>query len=713
MKKLIILESPNKIKTVQKYVGDDYILRGSYGHCIDLLPKELSVDIYNNFTPKYQIIPEKKDKLKAIVDAARNDVSEILIASDSDREGESIGVLLAEQLAHLGVPMRRLRFQEITKKALEEALKNPGELDFDLFDSQKCRRVVDRLVGYLVSPFLNYALNNGSNNSAGRVQSCVLKIIVDREREIEAFNPEVYFTITARLSKSDSFEPFVAKYSKKVTSQSVADKIKNDLEQDIYEVYSLSKSEKKVPALPAFTTSSLLMSSSSAYKFNSNRTMRAAQTLFELGFITYIRTDSTTISKDALEMCRDWLKNNKYDLPDKPNIYKNKDAAQEAHEAIRPTSITTLPKNVYLGDDEQKIYKLIWERFVASQMKPAIYDLVSLTVKSSSGHLLKSNGRSLKYKGWLEVTKGEEEDDENKLPILVEADKLILVPPKVKCDKKQTQPPSRYSEKTLIKELEKQGIGRPSTYATLMSKITERSYVERKGDMFQSTETGKMVVDKLSQFFSFMNIQYTAKMEEELDQIAEGKLSYLEMMKQFYDQFGKELKTAYDSLRKDYGFRCENCSRMMSLRTGRYGYYMACLAYPGCNYSFSCKVEDGKIIREDRALEAPVVKGVECPNCKKEMVQKNSSQGPFYSCVEFPYCKGSRKIFSEKKCSYCRSPLYYKIDDQQSLKLFCLGYPNCKNVEEIPENETKISWFNPKEFRSPKIDRKIKGILKK
>lgn len=709
-KTLLVVESPAKAKTLAKYLGPDYIIRASYGHIIDLVSggkNGIGVDIENKFKPKYAVIPDKKDKLKAIIDAA-SQVQQIYLASDPDREGEAIAWHLADALQSTGKPIKRVLFKSLDKNPVLASIANPIELDSDLYDAQQARRVLDRIVGFLVSPFLMNSI--GPSLSAGRVQSVAVRIIVDREREIENFKPEEYWNITSCLAKPKSLtESFIAKYANKVIDKITAEKIKKDLDTDTYLISELDEKEKKRNPYPPLITSSLATSAAGRYKFSAAKTMKAAQTLYEAGLITYMRTDSFRLSPESVEACRDWLKDHSHDLPATPNVYASKGNAQDAHEAIRPTDVNKLPQNVFLSEDEQKIYRLVWERFVASQMKPALYDTVSVAVKSSSGHLLKANGRVLKYKGWLDITGDFENEDEGeaKLPILKKGDQLVLVPPKVKAEQKFTQPPPRYSEKTLIKELEKKGIGRPSTYVSIMSKITDRSYVAKKSDMLIATDLGKKVVDSLVKHFSFMEYKYTADMEEQLDQIADGKIDYVKMLSLFYSPFSIQLKDAYTSNRKDYGFVCEKCNKKMELKHGRFGFFMACIDYPGCKNTFSCEMIEEKPVRKMNAPE--VVEGINCPKCSSGMIKKDGKFGPFYSCSTYPKCNGSGKVPFGKKCDKCNNELYATVFDGE-LKLACMGYPNCKNIESLPKG-TKMNWMDPKELNPVKLNKTVKKVL--
>ncbi|KKN67647.1 hypothetical protein LCGC14_0459060 [marine sediment metagenome] len=711
-KTLVIVESPGKISQISKYLGSDFIVKASFGHVVDLTTSgkgNLGVDIENGFKPKYAIIANQKDKVKTIISAAGN-AKQIYLATDDDREGEAIAWHLAEILEKTKLPIFRVKFNEITKKAVTNGVKNPGSLNADLYDAQQARRVLDRIVGFSVSPFLIKRF--GPKMSAGRVQSVAVRMVVDKEREIEAFKPEEYWTITSELAKpSSKKDSLTAKYATKVTNSKDAKKIKADLDTDTYKVSDIIEDEKKKKPYPPFITADLVQSAAGKYRFAAARTMKTAQSLYESGKITYIRTDSYRLSDDSVADCRAWLSDNGHDMPDKPNIYIVKKGAQDAHEAIRPTDVNLTPKNVYLSDDEQKLYTLIWERFVASQMKPALYDSVAVTVKTSSDHILKANGRTLKYKGWLEITSDLDHDDSDlKLPALKKNDNLDLVPPKVKASQKFTKPPSRFTEQTLVKALKKNGIGRPSTYAAIMSKITHKNYVIKKSNAFVPTDQGKKVVDSLIKFFKFMNYDYTAEMEEKLDQIAAGKLKYVGMLSTFYKPFQAQLKEAYLSDQIDYGFKCDKCGEVMILRhTSKYGFFLGCFAYPKCRFTLSCEVVDGKpVVNAAKNNSKELVSGVECPKCKAGMYESAGKWGPFYSCSEYykTKCKGTRKVPYGKKCEDCGNELYATIYNDEDV-LFCMN-PNCYYKEPLPKGKLA----NPNKLLAEKIPKKIKKMIK-
>jgi len=710
-KTLFIVESPAKAKTISKYLGKDYIVEASAGHIVDLTMEgkdNLGVDIENGFVPKYGIMPDKKSKIKILIKRAQ-EVDKILLATDDDREGEAIAWHLYEVLKKTKKPFKRVSFHEITKKALQEALKNERDLSKEIYDSQQARRVLDRIVGFSVSPFL--IKKYGPKMSAGRVQSVALRIVVDREREIEAFIPEEYWTITSALAKDGTKDGFVAKYIKRVTDGKTAASVKSDLDTDTYVIHDVIQQEQKQNPAPPLITSSMQQAAASKYKFPAAKTMKAAQALYEAGMITYLRTDSVRCDDEAIQFCRDWLDENGHDKPKQPNEYTAKKAAQGAHEAIRPTNIENTPKNVFLSGDQQKLYTLIWERFVASQMNPAIYDVTGIVVKTSSGHELKANGRVLKYKGWLEIMDdlNSKKDNNALLPVLSSGDKCSLIPPKVKADKKETKPPPRFTEQKLIGELEKRGIGRPSTYAAIMTKITGRSYVIKKSNTFIPTENGKNVVDSLVEFFNFMEYQYTADMELKLDKIADGSESYIKTMSTFYDPFKGQLKKAYMSTNVDYGFRCKDCGNdtPMYLKHGKFGYFAACINYRnGCNNTFSCDMVDDKPVF--RKNQGNIDDDIKCPECKSGMVKRDGQFGPFYSCSEYPACKGKRKVPYGKKCPECKDELYATIWQGDSL-LFCMGYSKgCRYSEPLKE---KLS--DPKKMVDKKpIPPKIKKMLK-
>ena len=643
---LVIVESPAKIKKISSILGKDYILRASYGHIIDLSKSDkknnLGVELNNKYKPIYETIPDKKDKIKAIVDAAKQ-VDKIYIASDPDREGEAIAWHLRSCLESLGKPIFRVTFNPITEKAVKEAVKNPGQINEALFEAQQSRRVLDRIVGFRASDSLRSSL--GRNLSAGRCQSVAIRLIVDREREIESFKPEEYWTINVGLAKDD--KGFIAKYTGKVKNKQQADIIKKDLDSDSYVVEKVEAKEKKRNPYPPLITSTLQQVASGRFGFPVKRTMAAAQSLYEAGLITYMRTDAVTLSPEATEAIRSYLKNNNFDIPKTPNIYVVKAEAQAAHEAIRVSDVNKHPDNLFLQDDLIKIYRLIWERTVASQMLPAIYDTVSVTVKSSSKHELKANGRTLKYEGWLAILKDnikeKDGEDDVMLPILKIKDKLVLFPPKVVCEQKFTQPPPRFTEASLVKILEQKEIGRPSTYGAIIEAIKFRNYVETKGKAFIATEVGKQVTDNLIKFYKFMDYDYTAQMEKKLDQVGEGKISYFDMIDEFYKVFVLEYKKSKAEGESTCGIMCD-CGQLMILKLSKFGQYVKC-SDSNCKQTKSVEVNgsDIKVVPKKWGEKRELSEGKVCPNCGSGMIKRSSKFGDFFGCSKYPKCKGVLK----------------------------------------------------------------------
>lgn len=699
---LVLVESPAKSKSIQIYLGNDYIVLATKGHIYKLTESKkfpLGVDIEGGFIPQYCVSDDKKTTVDTIINAAKK-CDQIFLCADNDREGTGICFHILEQIRHLNIPCKRVLFNEITKAAILKAITNPEELKNHEaeYKSQTARRVLDRLVGFKVSPYL--MKNMGGKLSAGRVQSVAARLIIDREREIEQFIPEEFWNITAQLAKSINSDDFTAKYIKKITNKEDAELIKKDLDVSSFVITDIeAKSKLRNPFAP-FTTSKMLQACHGKYKFNTKRTSDAAQKLYEQGYCTYIRTDSVRSSPESIKDLRDWLVNNKYDIPDKENVYKNVDAVQNAHECIRPTDINLLPSQLNATDDEIKVYKLIWERFVGSQMKSAIYDLVKVLIKSSkNNHELQANGSTIKYKGWMELTedfdeKKKDDKENNKLPILNKNDKLILVEPKVLAEQKFTLPPPRYNEQSLIKTLESKGIGRPSTYSTIMTTITKRDYVESKKDAFWATDLGKNVVDLLVKHFPFMNYEFTADMEVKLDKIAEGKLKYLDMMNEFYIPFENELKTAYTSSQKPTEFNCDLCGKSMILKHGKFGTFLACSGYSnsktGCKSTKPCEVVNDVIkIVEKKKFEPVLEDGAKCPKCGEGMVKRNGKFGDFLGCSKYPSCSGISKVPYGKKCPECKNELTL-INFSGDIKLSCMGYPGCRYIEELPNADGSV-----------------------
>lgn len=584
MKTLVIVESPSKGQKIQEYLGKDYIVMASKGHITDLAKggkHGLGVDIENNFKPRYVLSEDRLEIMDSLLAAAKK-VDRILVASDPDREGEAIAWHLADRLSDTGKPIKRMVFNKIKKDTIQKSLKEIRDINIDLFHSQEARRILDRLVGFTASPFLMNFF--GPKLSAGRVQSVVTRMVIDREREIENFVPEDFWTIQTKLTSSKN-ESFFAKFTGKLTTSADAEAAKTKLNVPNYVISEVvSEEEKRQPQAP-LVTSTLQRLMSKQHGFNAERTMKAAQNLYESGYVSYIRTDSVRVGDEDIEAVRQYLKDNGYDVPKKFNTFKNKDAAQDAHECIHPTDLNLLPdKNFAIIDpDEKLVYKMVWECFVASQMTPATYDTLSVTAhpQGDASVKVKATGKALKEPGYLKIL-GISDDSTIDIPNLTVGEVVHLSGKgALKMEKKSTQPPPRFSEDKLIKELVNKNIGRPATYAELLSKITARNYVEKKGNVYHATDLGKKITDVLSKHFTFMDYNYTAKMEEQLDEIESGKVDHINMLKKFYPPYKEELDKAYTECG---AVLCDKCGSAMATRTAKVSgeKFLACSAYPKC-----------------------------------------------------------------------------------------------------------------------------------
>jgi len=612
-KALVIVESPAKAKTINKYLGKQYIVKASLGHIKDLPKKDLAVDVEKSFRPHYEVIEGKKKLISELKQAAKN-VESIYLAADPDREGEAICFHLQEELQDKknGGNIHRVMFNEITKKAIQQAFEKPGKVNVHLVDAQQARRVLDRLVGYKISPLLWDKVRRGL--SAGRVQTVALRLIVEREREVRAFVPREYWTIDAELAaktKPDLLARLIKINDQpaEIASQQASDDVLKQIEGVDYVVRSVGTREKKRNPVAPFITSTLQQEASRKLRFSVKRTMMLAQRLYEgieignegsVGLITYMRTDSTRISDDALRDARDLVKERygKEFLPESANIYKSKKDAQDAHEAIRPTSMAYAPEVVekYVGEDEMKLYRLIWNRFVASQMLPALFDQTTIDVaakgKNGLDYLFRATGSVLKFEGFLKVyQEGKDQTDEddeelkNRLPAVTEGETLKFLA--IKPEQHFTEPPPRYNEATLVKKLEADGVGRPSTYASILSTIQEREYVNKESGRFYPTELGMVVTDLLLESFDdIFDVKYTARMEEELDEIEDGTLDWREAMADFYVKFEKDLKhaethmTDIKRMEKPTDLMCEKCGKPLVIKWGKHGSFIACTGYP-------------------------------------------------------------------------------------------------------------------------------------
>jgi DNA topoisomerase I len=585
LKTLIIVESPNKIDSIKKYLDDTYEVYASSGQIMDLAKGGrfgIGVNPLANFKTYYCLIPSKigfLDKIISNVDS----IEKILIASDPDTEGEGIAWHVAQSLKHLNKPMFRAEFHEITKEGIAHGLANTTELDINKFKAQETRRVLDRIVGFMVSPFLmNYY---STNLSAGRVQSVATRMVIERESDINEFEPQEYWNIGVNLTKDN--KSIFAKCQSKVKSKEDAEKMKVELEspsiaESVFEAVSVSRKPKKEQPEPPLTTARMQQLMSSKHGVDGEITMQAAQSLFELGLVTYIRTDSVRISDGALDNVRQWLQESKIEIPTKPNIFKNKGAAQDAHECIRPTNLTNLPENIHLSTDVKTLYKLIWTHFVSSQMCPAVYDTLDVKISHvASGHKFKVSGKVLVSAGYLALLEGKVKSDDE-LPAINESDKFKLIDNKsVILEQKFTQPPARYNYATLLKELENKGIGRPSSYVEIISKITSRNYVEKQGNTYYGTKLGSEITGLLQKYFDFMQYDYTSELEKQMDEVSLGNMNSLDVLSNFYSTFRSKLRDAHLATG---GKVCEKCAAPMYQKPGRNETkFWGCSLYPFCS----------------------------------------------------------------------------------------------------------------------------------
>jgi DNA topoisomerase-1 len=725
-KSLIIVESPAKAKTIKKYLGKDFSVEASSGHLIDLPSSKLGVDIENDFNPEYVVIRGKGKYLDKLKKAAKN-ADNIYLASDPDREGEAIAWHIANEL-DIWDRSHRVLFYEITKNAVIKSIENPTDLSRDRFEAQQARRVLDRLVGYQVSPLLWRKVKKGL--SAGRVQSVALRVVVEREREIEAFKAREYWSIESELKRtqdaqSDSFVASLVRFEgdkAEISNEEQSNHILESINNEKFIVSSVDRKDKKRNALPPFITSTLQQEASRKIRFGTKKTMSIAQKLYEgielgeegpVGLITYMRTDSVRISNEAIDEARSYIQENygsEY-LPDKPNTFKVKKSAQDAHEAIRPTYVSKVPDSInkFLSEEEYKLYKLIWQRFVASQMNPVIYDQTTLEADAgkatfrATGSIIKFPGFSAVYlEGKEEEEEAKEKDEMRKLPDVSKGDNLDLI----NLEGKQhfTQPPPRFTESSLVKELEEKGIGRPSTYASIISTIQDREYVLRDKNRLLPTVLGRTVNDLLIQGFpEVMDIQFTAEMEEKLDDVEDGNINWVELLKNFYDGFSDRLEKAQESMKGvETNIACDNCSAPMIVKWGKGGEFLSCSKYPECKNAKAFKYDDeGKIVIVERA--APVVReDLPCDKCSAPMVIKQSRRGEFLACSRYPDCKnakafeydpdGNLKVIEKEepiiredlKCEKCGKPMAER-KGRYGKFVGCTGYPKCRNIKNIDE----------------------------
>jgi DNA topoisomerase I len=738
-KGLVIVESPAKAKTIQKYLGKGFTVEASLGHVKDLPKSTLGVDTDNDFETEYIVIPGKEKVLAKLKKLALG-MDTIYLAPDPDREGEAIAAHLAEELGdgakskkkkkkkdkdkgdeNGGERIRRVTFNEITKRAVQEAFEHPRDIDQHLVDAQQARRVLDRLVGYQVSPLLWDKVRRGL--SAGRVQTVALRLIVEREREIKAFEKKEFWTIDAHLAaaKPPAFDArFLGKGEEKieVPNGEEAEKIRAALENAAWTVRTVERKERRRNAAPPFTTSKLQQDSSRKLRFSVKRTMMIAQRLYEgvelgeegsVGLITYMRTDSTRVSNEALVEVRDYIKSQYGDpyLPESPNTYKEKKEAQAAHEAIRPTSALRHPDQIkqYLKEDEYKVYKLIWQRFVASQITPAVFDQTSVDIDAKSGGEIfwfRVTGSVQKFDGFLKVYQEskegkDDEDEERKLPPLEAGQRLTLK--ELKPEQHFTEPPPRFNEASLVKELEERGIGRPSTYSAILSTIQERQYVQKLGGKFTPTEIGLVVTDLLVENFAdIFDVAYTARLEEELDEIEEGKETWVGALSEFYKKFEKDLRYAakhmenIKRMEKPTDEKCERCGSPLVIKWGKHGSFYACSSYDkedpnSCNFT---KENPINLPDLDSADVQETTQEEYCENCGRVMVLKRGRFGQFMACTGYPDCKTTRRLDQGKRvpdipldepCPKCGRNMMIRHGRFGEFTA-CSGYPECKYVKQ-------------------------------
>ncbi len=710
-KNMVIVESPAKAKTIGKYLGSSFFVRSSMGHVRDLPERKLSVDIENNFTPEYKIIPSRKKLVSELLaDSKKADI--VYLASDLDREGEAIAWHLCQALEISDERAKRVTFNEITKDAILDAFNHPGPINMAKVNAQQARRILDRLVGYQISPLLWKKITKGL--SAGRVQSVAVRLIVEREKEIKEFKSQEYWKITAELKtisegkdKSADIKTFKALLQKfgseniEIKNEQQSNDIISELQKSSYNVIGVKKQTKRNNAPPPFTTSLLQQQASTRLQFSAKKTMLIAQQLYEgvdigtegsVGLITYMRTDSFHISEQALASCRKLI-TGKYGqnyLPEKPNVHaSNKKGTQGAHEAIRPTNIEYTPDSVkdYLSKDQYKLYELIWNRFAASQMNPALYAVTDVEIMAGQ-YTFKAKGRELLFDGHTIISGQEMEKDEQILPPLEKDQKLELI--ELVPTQHFTQPPPRFTEASLVKTLEKMGIGRPSTYAAIISTIQDRGYVKQEKRAFYATELGTLVTEKLIEHFpKIMDIKFTSHMEDELDKIEDEKIEWLNVLKEFYEPFKTDLERAVGEMKSVKGTpeesnqTCTVCGQPMVVRWGKHGKFLGCSAFPKCKSTLPL---DGK--GEPAPAETTDQK---CEKCGSAMVVKTGRHGKFLACSAYPNCKNTKPLSGEatkveptnEKCEKCGSPMVIR-SGKKGRFMGCSAYPKCRNIKSLP-----------------------------
>jgi DNA topoisomerase-1 len=716
-KSLLIVESPTKARTLTRYLGDRFDILASVGHVKDLPENELGIDIDNKFEPHYKIIKGKEKVIRELRKAAKQ-AENIYLAPDPDREGEAIAWHIAEELRSSRKEIYRVLFNELTRNAIENALEHPGELDQQKFEAQQARRLLDRLVGYQISPILWDKIRRGL--SAGRVQSVALRLICERESEILAFDSEEYWTITALL-EGEVKPQFEARLWRKagkrvkIANQEQASELVAALKQASYQVAKVEKKKRKRAPAPPFITSTLQQEAARKLRYTAQRTMAVAQRLYEgielgkkgaVGLITYMRTDSPRVAKEAVNEARNWIRDSlgtEY-VPKKAPVYRSRKGTQDAHEAIRPTSVARAPREVasYLKKDELALYELIWKRFVASQMSPAELDQTIMQVAAGE-YMLRASGTVLRFPGFMQLyIEGSDNGDPGleegpKLPGLEEGSSLKLegLEPK----QHFTQPPPRFTEASLIRELEEKGIGRPSTYASIVQVIQKKEYTIKEKRRFKPTELGMLVNDLLvANFPEVLNVAFTAQLEAKLDQVETGTQGWLQVLDDFYQHFHKALERAetemVDVKRKGVptDIDCERCGKKMHIRWGKNGLFLSCSGYPDCKNSKNFGRDSKGGIQVAAEGE---VKG-KCDLCNRDMVVKEGRFGPFLACTGYPECKNTRSLqnengqeqektvqYTDETCDKCEGRFVVRKSRRGVSFLACENYPSCRNTRSI------------------------------
>lgn len=745
MNSVVIVESPAKAKTLYKILGKGFTVKASIGHIKDLPEKEMGVDIKNNFKPYYVIIPGKEKIIEELKKASK-EADRVFLATDPDREGEAIAWHIATEISTLNqtcpgeqarvqgksqIPnekIYRITFNEITERAVKEAIKNPGRIDINKVEAQQARRILDRLVGYGLSPLLWKKVRGGL--SAGRVQSVAVKLIVDREHEIESFRPEEYWSINAEFegSKPPRFWARLHKIDSRlqtpdsrflIPNETIATDIVNDIKNKEFILQKIERKQRKKIPQPPFITSTLQQEAARKLKFTAKKTMMIAQQLYEgielneegaVGLITYMRTDSTRVAPEAQEWARKLIEEvyGKDYIPEKPPVYKSKASAQDAHEAIRPTYPAKRPEGIkqFLSKDQYALYSLIWNRFISSQMAPAQLEQTTFIINSLQAgqqgipYEFRASGTVVRFDGFMALyMEGKDEIEEEEggtLPALKEEEALKLL--NLQSRQHFTQPPPRYTEATLVKALEEKGIGRPSTYATILSTIQERKYIQKTDGKFSPTELGIVVNDLLVERFpELIDVGFTAKMEDKLDRIEDGKMKWVKIVKDFYDPFSHELTETMKATGrikpKDIPTEtiCEKCGLPMVIRWGRHGRFMACSGFPKCRNTrpLDTKNTENRIQNTGEIIQETEEK---CDKCGVSMVIKSGKYGKFLACSRYPECKNTKPLSTGIKCPVDGGDIIERRSRKGKSFWSCSNYPKCKFA----------SWYRPVSQKCPK-----------